>query len=144
MKLVRGAYLLSEPKDRVWSKKEETDKAYDAIVDAVLKRKYNDFLKPANNAPFPQAALLLATHNLPSVQKARRIRSQQARNGEERIDCAYVQLQGMADEISCELIAQSKATDPNDLTVDTPRPYKCATWGTIGQCLNFHHVCFPG
>jgi hypothetical protein len=137
VKLVRGAYLLSEPKDRVWSSKEETDKAYDAIVDAVLKQRYNDFLKPAGATGFPAVALLMATHNSPSVEKARAIRSEQARHGEDRIDCTYAQLQGMADEISCELIQARKSVDSKDPTVDVPRPFKCATWGTIGHCLNF-------
>jgi hypothetical protein len=138
VKLVRGAYLLSEPRSGVWNSKEATDKAYDAIVEAVLKRQYNDFLRPAQaDTAFPQVALLIATHNAPSVLKARAIRSQQALLGEERIDCAYAQLQGMADEISCDLVMASKASDATDPSIDTPRPYKCASWGTVTQCLNF-------
>ena len=46
------------------------------------------------------------------------------------------QLQGMADEISCELVAASRRGGKGE-DVDRPRPFKCATWGTVGECLNF-------
>jgi Proline dehydrogenase len=145
VKLVRGAYLASEPKDRVVSTKAETDAAYDGIVEALLRRTYNSVLKPAatdkKTTDFPQASLFICSHNAESVRKAREIRSHQAHHREPRIECAYAQLQGMADEISCGLVAAAKEgaagalqADPN---VDVPKPYKCATWGTVTQCLHF-------
>lgn len=142
VKLVRGAYLLSEPKSAVWGSKEETDTAYDGIASAVLSRQYNDVLKPAaGEDKFAEVALMIASHNAVSVDLVRRIRTEQASMGQQRIDCAYAQLQGMADEISCSLVAASKEMRQKETLaksgVDVPRPFKCATWGSIGQCLNF-------
>jgi proline dehydrogenase len=141
IKVVRGAYLLMEPKSAVWNSKEETDKIYDGLVSALLKRKYNDILKAApgsDSDKFPRVGLMIASHNAASVQNARTLRSQQVQNGEERIECAYAQLQGMADEISCELVQASKAVSGADEgKVDLPRAFKCATWGTVTQTMNF-------
>jgi hypothetical protein len=141
IKVVRGAYLLMEPKSAVWSSKEETDKIYDGLISALLKREYNDILKPApgsDSKEVPRVGLMVASHNAASVQLAQKIRSQQALNGEERIECAYAQLQGMADEISCELAQSSKAVGGTDESrVDRPRAFKCATWGTVTQTMNF-------
>jgi proline dehydrogenase len=141
IKVVRGAYLLMEPKSAVWSSKEETDKIYDGLVSALLTRKYNDILKPApgsESAKLPRVGLMIASHNAASVQNAQKIRSEQAQNGEERIECAYAQLQGMADEISCELVQASKAVGTaEERRVDRPRAFKCATWGTVTQTMNF-------
>jgi len=148
VKLVRGAYLASETKSTVVESKQATDDAYDGITAAILTRQYNDTLKPADpkNTSFPSVSLMMASHNAVSVDKARKIRDAQAAAGEPLVECAYAQLQGMADEISCSLVAASKdrkieaerqALSRSQQTVDVPRSYKCATWGTIGQCLNF-------
>jgi hypothetical protein len=166
VKLVRGAYLASEPRDRVVSSKAATDAAYDGIVDALLRRSYNSTLSPDSSvaapapaaagtaeAAFPQVALFICSHNAESVRKARALRTQQVQRGEPRIDCAYAQLQGMADEISCGLVAAAKEGNGGGDTavagggtehvqaaadvVDVPLAYKCATWGTVGQCLHF-------
>lgn len=45
IKLVRGAYMSTEPRSAVWSSWEETSKYYDGIVEALLKRKWNSILK---------------------------------------------------------------------------------------------------
>ena len=78
---------------------------------------------------------MLATHNAESLQKAQAIRDEQVRKGENRVELAYAQLQGMADELSCELVAASKAADGK--AVDQPRPFKAATWGSVMECMNF-------
>jgi proline dehydrogenase len=141
IKVVRGAYLLMEPKNAVWGSKEETDKIYDGLVTGLLERKYNNILQPApgtGSEKVPKVGLMIASHNLASVENAQRIRSEQARNGEERIECAYAQLQGMADEISCELVQTSSAVSKADeARVERPRAFKCATWGTVTQTMNF-------
>jgi hypothetical protein len=140
VKVVRGAYLASEPKAAVWRSKAETDEKYDALVEALLKRQYNSVLKPVPGSKdkLPRVGLMIASHNLASVKKVQAIRSEQARKGEERIECAYAQLQGMADEISCELVQANQAVNPKDEgRVDRPRAFKCATWGTVTQCMNF-------
>jgi proline dehydrogenase len=144
VKLVRGAYLASEPKDIVCASKEETDEQYDGLMEAVLRRRYNTTLKPTlgvENTGFPAVALMIASHNAPSVQKAQKIRNEQTQRGEERIECAFSQLQGMADEISCELVRASKSSSIEDSakegTVSRPQAFKCATWGTMTECLQF-------
>ncbi|KAF2418011.1 FAD-linked oxidoreductase [Tothia fuscella] len=140
IKVVRGAYLLMEPKHAVWNSKEETDVIYDGLVEGLLKRKYNSILKPVAGSmdTVPKVGLMIASHNLASVQKAQAIRSEQAQKGEERIECAYAQLQGMADEISLDLVQASKAGGSEENgAVDKSRTFKCATWGTVTQCMNF-------
>ncbi|KAF2666100.1 proline dehydrogenase [Microthyrium microscopicum] len=143
VKLVRGAYLWSEPRDRVTKTLEETHGVYDGVMEAVLKRMWNDVLKPADqkNNEFPPVAVVLASHNLDSVKKARAIRDEQAEKGEPLIECAFAQLQGMADEISCSLVAASQAKMAEGKStsggVEVLKPVKCATWGTVSECLGF-------
>lgn len=138
VKLVRGAYLSSEPRHLIWGTIEETHKHYDALAESLLKRRYSDILIPADDKgseAFPPVSIVLATHNYDSVRKAQAIRNEQAAHGAERVQLAYAQLQGMADEISCELVQAGEAQDA--AKVDIPRVYKCMTWGTTAECLNF-------
>jgi proline dehydrogenase len=126
IKTVRGAYLLSEPKSAVRQSFEETNLWYDGIVEALLKRQWNPYLpSPTGSgaAPFPKFALMLATHNARSIKKVQALRDEQVRNGEERVELAYAQLQGMAEHAN-------EASDP-------PRPFKTATWGSVMECMNF-------
>src|SRR5215469_11142046 len=113
VKLVRGAYLATEPRTAIWGSKEETDRVYDGLMEALLKRKWNGMLKMPGfgrqGDPFPEISLVIASHNASSVRKAMEIRNEQARNGEKRIECAYAQLYGMADDVSAELVLASKA-----------------------------------
>lgn len=144
VKLVRGAYLATEPRAAIWGSKEETDHVYDGLMEALLKRRWNGTLKaPAfgnQDDGFPEISLVIASHNAPSVRKAMEIRNEQARNGEPRIECAYAQLYGMADDVSAELVLASKAGAGKEIEaeeLDRPMPFKCATWGTLTECLNF-------
>lgn len=142
-KVVRGAYLGSEERGAIWGTKEETNDCYDGVVAGLLRRKWNDVLKAPKDVQeksFPDISLVIATHNLPSVRKAMALRSHQAQGGEERIDCAYAQLYGMADDVSAEVVQASKAAAVEDVkgeNVDRPVTLKCATWGRLGECLNF-------
>lgn len=140
IKIVRGAYRSYEQASILTKTKEETDQVYDGVIDALLKRKWNSTLKaPAGyeGKPVPEHAVMLATHNDVSIQNALSIRREQAMNGEPLVECSYAQLQGMADEISCELVQASKAVAAGQKNVDKPRAYKAATWGTLEQCMNF-------
>lgn len=145
VKLVRGAYLASEPRrDLIWDTKEQTDEAYDTITKALLQARTDDLYKLVHHPPsrerkrmkieeqknstvfmrsehkrkafpFPNVNLLLATHNKRSVLEAQEIQAQQVlkreqerktgREGGASIKVAFAQLQGMADEISCGLVA---------------------------------------
>ena len=144
VKLVRGAYMSSDPRSLFWSQKEDTDKAYNGIAEALICRKHCGILKPMSgqeNQPFPDVNLVLATHNLETVKKAMAIRKAQLERGEERIHLIFGQIQGMADNVSCELIhagklnqelSQTEGTQP-----ETPQAYKYLVWGTVGECMKY-------
>lgn len=144
VKLVRGAYLGSDPRQLFWSRKEETDEVYDELAEALMRRKYSGPLAPVHgnkNGGFPVVNLVLATHNLDTVKKAIQVRKDQLEKREERIPLTYAQLHGMADNVSCELVHAGKPDQGlqrahrNDM--ETPRVYKYTVWGTVSECLTY-------
>lgn len=140
VKLVRGAYLATEPSSAIWPNIESTHAAYDSLAEALLKKQFIGLLQPLHGTDahrFPDINVVLATHNAVSVRKAQAIRAQQTANGEGLVPLAYAQLQGMADEVSCELIQAGKANISNAARLDAPRVYKCTTWGSMAECLNY-------
>ena len=144
VKLVRGAYMGSDPRALFWSSKEETDNTYDGIVEALLKKRWNSVLQPstkgADDRISSEVAFVLASHNHQSVQKAMAIREDQTEKGDAKIDVAYGQLMGMADEVSCELVMAAKATGakPFEKTECAgPKAYKYVVWGSVGECLKY-------
>ncbi|KAJ8065872.1 hypothetical protein OCU04_004974 [Sclerotinia nivalis] len=166
VKLVRGAYMGSDPRELIHDTKQETDECYDGIAEALIRQTPNSVLQPENGEKEFQAVdLVLAGHNLESVRKAQVIRTEQAEKGEDRIELCYAQLQGMADEVSCELVAEGKMAESlkssddsnvvvhggiNELTggtkggedilhlkTDIPKAYKYLTWGTTGECMKY-------
>jgi hypothetical protein len=137
VKLVRGAYMRSEPKGLIFETKEGTDDCYDACAEAVLKREWTPRIAPSNPAnptPFPETNIVLATHNLTSITKAQEIREAQLLTSppESLPRLSYIQLLGMADEIS-----QALVQNPGMKTDVQAKAIKCMTWGTTTQCLNF-------
>ena len=140
VKLVRGAYLSTEPRHMIHDTIQDTHAAYDSLAAACLKREWNSTLSPVpsmTNKSFPPINLVLATHNAASVRSAQAIRTQQIRNNEPLIPLAYAQLKGMADEVSCELLQASKASPEDQKVVDVPRVFKCTTWGSLSENLNY-------
>lgn len=144
VKLVRGAYMDSDPRGLFWSTKEETDKAYNGTTDALLKKRWNSVLQPSNEKKdqriLSEVAFVLASHNHESVQKAMTIREEQTKRGDTKIDMAYGQLMGMADEVSCELVmaAKSRGLVPLEKTGHGgPKAYKYVVWGSVGECLKY-------
>lgn len=137
VKLVRGAYLKTEPRHLIWAEKEETDQCYDGVVEALLTRRYNSMLQPASEKhadELPPVNVIIATHNRESVQKAHALRLQQNANGEDRgVQLSYAQLQGMADEVSCELLQNANAESAQE----NPNVYKLLTWGSVKECMGF-------
>lgn len=136
-KLVRGAYLDHEPRHLIWATKEETDAAYDSMASALIKSRYEGMVTPSDpsQTSFPALSVVLATHNAASARKAVALRREQLRNGERLVPLVYAQLQGMADEVSCELLAAGRQGDPSSSYV--PQVYKLSAWGTMKQCLNY-------
>lgn len=144
VKLVRGAYMGSDPRALFWSTKEETDKAYNGITDALLKKRWNSVLQQSNEKKgeriLSEVAFVLASHNHESVQKAMKIREEQTKRGDTKIDMVYGQLMGMADEVSCELVMAAKARGvvPLEKTgYGGPKAYKYVVWGSVGECLKY-------
>lgn len=166
VKLVRGAYMGSDPRELIHDTKQGTDECYDGIAEALIRQTPNSVLQPESGEKGFQAVdLVLAGHNLESVRKAQVIRTEQAEKGEDRIELCYAQLQGMADEVSCELVAEGKLAESlkssddsnvmvhggiNELTggtkggkdilhlkTDIPKAYKYLTWGTTGECMKY-------
>ncbi|KAL1858689.1 proline dehydrogenase [Paecilomyces lecythidis] len=148
VKLVRGAYIGSDPRHLICGTKEETDRQYDGIAESLITRRYGDVLRAPTKlstastsqgiSSFPRADLVLATHNRASVKKARALRDQQIREGKPLIEMAYGQLQGMADDISCELVEEGKdARESAVIDAEIPKAYKYLVWGTVGECMEY-------
>ena len=146
VKVVRGAYMASDPRECFWSRKEETDVAYDGIVESLVRRQWNEVLQPtpeSDTKDYPGVNLVLASHNQESVSKAMAIRKRQAEMGQEKIEMAYGQLMGMADEVSCDLVMACKKNESaqkvscQDLADVGPKAYKYLVWGSVGECLKY-------
>lgn len=139
VKLVRGAYLGSDPRHLIHDTKSDTDRAYNGIAESLALRSYSSILKPAegeNAAEFPEVNVVLAGHNHTSVRKVQALRTAQAEKGEKQTELVYAQLQGMADEVSCELV-QAGMAEPGEKKVDIPKAYKYLVWGTTPECMKY-------
>lgn len=143
VKLVRGAYMSSDPRHLFWSSKEGTDRAYNGIAEALITRRWNNVLKPlaeGNLDKVPETAFMLASHNHETVKKATALRMKQIEKGEPKIEMAYGQLMGMADEVSCELVMTAKARGMVPFEKREcvgPKAYKYAVWGSVGECAKY-------
>lgn len=113
VKLVRGAYLSSDPRETICDSQAETDKQYDEAVQMLLDGKHG-----------AKADLVVATHNKESVRKAKT--AAQTASGVQEI--TYAQLMGMADELSFGL-AQEKGDDV--------KVYKYVVWGSVSECVKY-------
>ena len=140
VKLVRGAYLGSDPRHLIHDTKGQTDAAYNGIAESLAVRSYNSILQPAGsekNAEFPDVNVVLAGHNHTSVRRIQALRTQQAQKSEPQTELVYAQLQGMADEVSCELVQAGKVEGEGEVKVDVPKAYKYLVWGTTGECMKY-------
>jgi proline dehydrogenase len=141
VKLVRGAYLGSDPRHLIHDTKADTDAAYDSIAAALLRCSWNTpLLRPdgTTSEAFPKVSMVLASHNRDSVLKARAIIDA----GEADTEVAFAQLQGMADEVSCELVAPGEAVGKDDaaeksLARNRLKAYKYLVWGSTGECMKY-------
>ena len=135
VKLVRGAYLNSDPRHLLHDTKADTDACYDGCAEALLRGRWNAQLQPhAPAAAFPAVSVVLATHNRESVLQAQAILAEN-RDGADA-DVAFAQLQGMADEVSCELVNGGGAEVAGE-TTPPPRAYKYLVWGSTGECMKY-------
>lgn len=134
VKLVRGAYMNSEPRGLIHDTKQQTDDSYNSIAEGLLQRRYKD-LGPGTTSGFPKVDLFLATHNKQSALHAYQVQQQRAEAGLPLTKVQYGQLLGMADEVSCTLL--QLAADPRTNVPASPEAYKCLSWGTLGDCISY-------
>ncbi|KAF6811074.1 proline oxidase [Colletotrichum musicola] len=128
LKLVRGAYILSDNRSRIHDTKQDTDDAYNSISQGAVRRHIGDF---GGSKPFPSVDLLLASHNKESLFAALRLHQQRTREGKPTVPIAFGQLHGMSDQVSFSLLQEKNEGFAG------PDVFKCSTWGTMGECLAY-------
>ncbi|CAH0020940.1 unnamed protein product [Clonostachys rhizophaga] len=134
IKLVRGAYINSEPRHFINDTKEETDISYDRIAHRLLHGQYP--LEEQVDEPLPRLELFLATHNRASVLKAYELQQAHEKDGLPLTKVQYGQLLGMADGVSCALLQLKQEAIDNGST-NSPEAYKCLSWGTLEECSSY-------
>lgn len=149
VKLVRGAYIASEPRHLIHDTKEDTDWAYDESLKAMLQCKYVPQHKSSSKTserdvarPIPSIGLFVASHNKESSLAAVDWHQQRLSEGLPTVQSIYYgQLQGMADGVSCELLQLKDEAMSGSSKLATeesaPKVYKCLSWGTLEDCLSY-------
>ncbi|KAI3401426.1 hypothetical protein diail_11510 [Diaporthe ilicicola] len=130
LKLVRGAYILSDDRSLIHDTKQDTDDAYNGIARGALQQQIGEF-GAEGGKPFPSVNLFLASHNRESVLGAHRLHQERVRKGLPTVPVGYGQLHGMSDEVSFSLLAEKSGPTSG------PEVYKCSTWGSMGECLGY-------
>lgn len=134
VKLVRGAYISSEPRHTINDTKEDTDNSYDSITKALLSGTDREF---GNDMPskLPNIEVFLGTHNSESTLAAHQIQLARAGEGLPLTPVRYGQLLGMADEVSFTIIQLKIGISGPRFA--SPEVYKCLSWGTLGDCISY-------
>lgn len=139
VKLVRGAYISNDIRERIHDTKSETDDSYEGIVQDLLRGTLPGF----SEKDFPKLALFLAGHNPKTIRMATTLARQLSDKGQLKVTPEFGQLQGMADDIGCELLQCSDDLRngnkgvPNSRERYIPRVYKCLTWGSVQECMQY-------
>ena len=139
IKLVRGAYIENDIRERIHDTKAQTDESYDGIVRDLLSGN----VKGVPEQDFPKMQLFLAGHNAISVSKASNLIRDLQEQGTLKTLPDFGQLQGMADQLGCELLQHGEETlaraseTMGARAVAVPRVYKCLTWGSIQECMQY-------
>lgn len=126
VKLVRGAYINTDPRHLINDTKADTDEMYDSLTRSLLTRTWDEPLH--GSGPFPETAVVLASHNADSIRLGRELVERGLSKGE----CDFAQLMGMADEVSCTLL-------PGGAGPGSPgvRAFKYLVWGSTGDCMKY-------
>ncbi|KAE8846086.1 hypothetical protein HRS9139_00653 [Pyrenophora teres f. teres] len=128
LKLVRGAYMLSDDRSLIHDTKEDTDNAYNSLAQGALRQQIGPFGATGPHAkPFPPVNLFIASHNRESVLSANKLHRQRLEAGLPTVPVAYGQLHGMSDEVSFSLLAEKGEGGK------APEVLKCTTWGSMGN-----------
>lgn len=138
IKLVRGAYIAHDHRPRIHETKGDTDENYDQITQSLLTQQCPT--GQLTGQLFPDVRLFVASHNAESIRKAYSLSRHRTQNGLPTIPAELVQLQGMADEISCELLAYNSIHPggaQEQAETELPGVFKCLAWGSLEECLHF-------
>lgn len=117
LKVVRGAYILSDDRKLIHDTKQDTDDAYNSIARGALQQSFREFgggdsAVPSGTAknryPFPSTNLLVASHNRESVFAAYELHQQRVAAGLPTVPVAFGQLHGMSDEVSFGLLEHGR------------------------------------
>lgn len=148
IKLVRGAYILNEVRDRIHDTKADTDANYNGIVHDLLARSYDGLRGGVpGEEGFPRTSVFLAGHNPESIHRALAVHGQLSAANAKPDGLELGQLYGMADHVSGELVAEvERSYGPADRLgrswaelkeSGAPRVFKCINWGSVRECLHF-------
>ena len=136
IKLVRGAYIENDIRERIHDTKEETDASYNGIVRDLLSGDVEGL-----GTEFPTMQLFLAGHNPVSVSKACNLIRELQQQDRLKTLPEFGQLQGMADQLGCEVLQHgeetAKASASAARTIPVPKVYKCLTWGSVQECMQY-------
>lgn len=135
IKLVRGAYIANEPREKIHDSKQETDANYNEIVEALMKK---EFPIAGNHGTFPDMQLFVASHNATTIQKAYSLHSQRTKEEQPTIYVEYGQLMGMADDLSCELLrlrSDDLSSSDEKSRRSAPKAFKCLSWGSTTELV---------
>lgn len=140
VKLVRGAYIEHDVRSLIHDTKEETDRSYDDIVEMMISRKLPK-TEDCEKLTFPPSALFLATHNHASVAKAVEMYLLRLNEGRSMTSLDCGQIYGMADELSCALLASCEryVIDASTTNLMVPGVFKYLPWGSVAECMGYLH-----
>lgn len=139
VKLVRGAYIANDQRSLIHDTKSDTDHSYNSIVKDLMQGTLAGF----SQDKFPFMRLFLAGHNSYSVEQALKLGHKLAATGDLKVNPEFGQLQGMADDVGCEIIhfretvCDNKPQGINELNTFSPQVFKCLTWGSIQECIQY-------
>jgi proline dehydrogenase len=139
IKLCRGAYIEHEVRALIHDTKAETDRNYDLIASYFVSQTMPPEI---SHLKFPPSALFLATHNAASAEKAVSTYCSRGAAGlpvTQALNCG--QIQGMADELSCQLVQahEESLTSGAGSGFQAPGVFKCLSWGSVTECLGYLH-----
>ena len=145
IKLVRGAYIDSDPRELIHDTKEDTDASYNGIVHDLLSGNpelgFSSLPSSSSSSiqdSTPKIHLFLAGHNPTSVNAAIDLMQTLSATGKLKVRPEFGQLQGMADELGCSVLqrademrasgTKAKAVGKGAATAAAvPLVYKCLT-----------------
>jgi len=148
IKLVRGAYIDSDPRELIHDTKEDTDASYNGIVHDLLSGSPEIGFSTSSSVQgsTPKIHLFLAGHNPTSVNAAIDLMQSLSAAGKLKTKPEFGQLQGMADELGCSVLQRAdelrassgtRAGEMNATLAAVPLVYKCLTWGSVQECMQY-------